>query len=684
MADPLSITASIITVLDLTKHVIQYVRSATHAAKDRQDLLSELSSTAGYLYMLKDTTRQSTESSSHPSALQALVGEDGPLEQFKASLEQLAAKLKPSGRSRTATKMIWPFQRSQVAEILVKIERQKTSFMIALEQQNLSSWESNTAATLEMNKRVEAVGNRVDDILCKQLASEDQRVLDWLSTNNAWTKHHDIADKRVEGTGQWILEMPEVIDWMEARHRVLWWSGIPGAGKTMLVAQTCEILLSEIIKHLVLQNPKSLPHVREMCHQHRSRNTRPRLKELWLCLEAVSTVFTRVYLVIDALDECSEDTRRDLTKMIRELPPIYFTLVTSRPIDMIQEETKASAKIIIKAQADDLAQYMKHKIRQSSILERSVSADPKLEERIINALLAEAHGIKRNKRDIAESLDILPKQIDFIYDDAMTRIGEQNDEDQLLAKKILSWTVFCSRPLSIRALQIAISLRPEDRSLDASAFIDEDVILSACGGLLVVETHSGLVHLVHHTAYSFLVSIREIHFASAQIDIGKTCLQIASMNTLEQLPTDHEYFEGLIALFHYAVNSWGFHIVKGGFDLSIESEVLSFLEDEERVENTARQLSTNFAPAERAERHEISQSEMWGCNCLHLAAYFCLPVSVCAALLNQVSSQTINEAGLLGMLGTPLSIALKCGHKQLVKLLVQDERTDLESDNDTP
>ena len=49
-------------------------------------------------------------------------------------------------------------------------------------------------------------------------------------------KHTDLQLRRTEGLGQWLLTLPDFVDWQEGtfRSNTLWCYGNPGAGKTFL------------------------------------------------------------------------------------------------------------------------------------------------------------------------------------------------------------------------------------------------------------------------------------------------------------------------------------------------------------------------------------------------------------------------------------------------------------------
>lgn len=95
MADPLSISASIIAVLQLTGTVVQYLNDAKGASEDRQRILAEISSTSGVLYLLKDLAERAQLEDGWSVTMKSLNLPRGPLDKFKMILEKLASKLKP-------------------------------------------------------------------------------------------------------------------------------------------------------------------------------------------------------------------------------------------------------------------------------------------------------------------------------------------------------------------------------------------------------------------------------------------------------------------------------------------------------------------------------------------------------------------------------------------------------------
>jgi hypothetical protein len=138
MADPLSTSASIIAVLQLSGTIIQYLNDVKGASEDRYRLLNEVASISGLLYFLKDRATQSQYGDSWSMTLASLNTPQGPLEQFKSALERLALKLAPvEGWRRAGKALAWPFRKEEIKEILSTIERHKSLFNLALQNDHM-------------------------------------------------------------------------------------------------------------------------------------------------------------------------------------------------------------------------------------------------------------------------------------------------------------------------------------------------------------------------------------------------------------------------------------------------------------------------------------------------------------------------------------------------------------------
>ena len=194
--------------------------------------------------------------------------------------------------------------------------------------------------------------------LTYRLDDEDCKILNWLSVLNFAAKQSDILSRRHEQTGAWFLNSSEFQSWMAGPPRMLWCSGMPGAGKTVLASvscdylkaifenkdvavlciffnytdpghQTCVDLVSSILLQLV-QTKGVTEELRTIYHRHQARASRPAHEELWNLLQPMIQEFTKVFIIIDALDECPEPTRSAFVGEMHKLGSFAHLLVTSR------------------------------------------------------------------------------------------------------------------------------------------------------------------------------------------------------------------------------------------------------------------------------------------------------------------------------------------------------------------
>jgi hypothetical protein len=136
--DPLSVTASIIAVLQLSAKVLAYLNDVKDASKDRAQCEIETSNLYSLLVNLRCRLEESSASQPWHTAVRALAVENGPLDQFKQALEALQAKMIDSGRLKKAGEaLMWKFRKDEVASILARMERLKGLVGVALEMDHL-------------------------------------------------------------------------------------------------------------------------------------------------------------------------------------------------------------------------------------------------------------------------------------------------------------------------------------------------------------------------------------------------------------------------------------------------------------------------------------------------------------------------------------------------------------------
>ena len=228
--------------------------------------------------------------------------------------------------------------------------------------------------------------------------SEHYRVImDWLSSTNFPTDQTDIIARRQEGTGKWFVESPEFTSFLEGGKKTLFCPGIPGAGKTMISAiaidhiweafqgdnvgvayiynnynrqeeQTSTKLLAAILKQLVQGRPSYGEPVTALHKQHAGRGTRPSFDEIRTAIHSVLNSYSRAYIIIDALDECTDTdgTRSNLIDAVHSLQTKadIRLMVTSRFGSGAEDLLEGALELEIQANEADVKQYVASRLDQ--------------------------------------------------------------------------------------------------------------------------------------------------------------------------------------------------------------------------------------------------------------------------------------------------------------------------------
>jgi len=215
-------------------------------------------------------------------------------------------------------------------------------------------------------------------------------VLDWITPVNSALQQSDFFSRRQAGTGQWLLGSTKYQEWANTAKQTLFCPGIPGAGKTILTSivveelvtcakngrsigvaylycnfrrrdeQKAEGLLASLLKQLT-QCLTSLPDsVKSLYKDHRYKQTRPSFDELSKTLQSVAALYSRVFVVIDALDECHVADRARLLPEIFKLQAKCGANVfaTARHMPEIIDEFKGAISLEIRASENDVRRYV--------------------------------------------------------------------------------------------------------------------------------------------------------------------------------------------------------------------------------------------------------------------------------------------------------------------------------------
>ncbi|KAL8991285.1 MAG: hypothetical protein Q9169_007902 [Polycauliona sp. 2 TL-2023] len=423
----ISLTAGIIAILQLTSSVVDYLNDVHEAPRQRAQCAIEASNLFGILTRLKYRLETAGDNEPWYTAIRTLAVDGGPLEQYKSALEQLLPKVEQgSGIRRMGDRLVWKFSKERVKDILSRMERLKSLVTLALGDDlfKLSQAIKSDTSTIHddnqmirddtamIRKALPTLETGLETIQQGQNSQQHRESLAWISSTDFAAQQSDIISRRQEGTGVWFLTSPDFRSWLDGPNRTLFCPGIPGAGKTMVAAiavdhlcnearnedvgvayifcnyktqseQTTVKLAGTILRQLVQQRLSVAKPLTELYNRHIGKATRPSWKEILDTLQPVLSEYSRVFVVIDALDEFADpDSNR--TGPVRELRKLQSTgwlhlMVTSRFIPSIVEDFGQSLHLEIRADESDVKRFIGVQLHR---LPKCVQRDNELQQTI--------------------------------------------------------------------------------------------------------------------------------------------------------------------------------------------------------------------------------------------------------------------------------------------------------------
>ncbi|KAG0633799.1 hypothetical protein HOY80DRAFT_583699 [Tuber brumale] len=284
MADPLSLTASIIAVAGLAEVIVRSICRLVSAVRDSpnelRDLIREVSILGGLLFGLKTALKAyCDEDTQRAYGLASRLG--GPLEACTSvlteiesllgsikSLSGLSAKRvvrgllshgeRPSEGSRavapadlgTAVKLLLlPEKMKEFAGLLTKLERCKSMLTLALVTDELATIYNIEERLSGIRDGIGAVLSEQERLKMEEAEKERQKRLgvlcDWLSPVNLPSinsTHYSAREARHPTAGQWLVESGNFQQWLKEHSQLFWLSGIAGAGKTILTSRVIDFV----------------------------------------------------------------------------------------------------------------------------------------------------------------------------------------------------------------------------------------------------------------------------------------------------------------------------------------------------------------------------------------------------------------------------------------------------------
>ncbi|RSM05309.1 hypothetical protein CEP52_006338 [Fusarium oligoseptatum] len=515
-----------------------------------------------------------------------------------------------------------------------------------------------------------------------------------------------LKGRRVDGTCEWVTKHHHYQEWLaDASRPLLWISGGPGKGKTMLAIYITEVLqpLVDAGDNVLLyyfcsdcdkNRNTALTILRGILHQwiglqrHLAKEVKNSFEgadttkytissfvTLWRVFLTLlqQTTSSRVVCVLDGLDECEKESIRQLldavgsylSKSGEGAKPRLKLIILSRPQPRVLESKLGRYPQIQLDASDtetthDVERYIFAKVAELAS-EQDLSEE--MVAQVQQTLLAGADGTflwvafvanelqGRSWSKIDEVLRQIPKGLGGIYQRLLRQVG---GKEALVP--ILQWVVLAARPLTLEELAVAAEVKAAD-TVPATQVTRRRL---GVGGLLV-KVEGDVVNLVHESAKEF--------FQSDQVNIkGIDMFHMGQETHRKLMQTCLAHVErgygnsstpGQDPFLSYASQYWPVHFHHA---IHVLDSAIEFSRPFFQVDSPIR---TGWWKVYWEQEKNGGSPPTF--TLLHLAAYF--GNIAWAKMLLDTHGRLISRKDNYGR--TPLYWAVNKGHREMVELLLE-------------
>ena len=247
-----------------------------------------------------------------------------------------------------------------------------------------------------------------------------------LSTIDNGAQHERLRSLKFPNTGSWILQHPEYFQWQSsATASGLCAYGIPGSGKSVLTSSIVDDLSARYMKSVLyhycdyanratLEPAEVYRTLVQQCFLHGllSNTNKDRLvRESTLRQSRVSEStlnsilchtlndHSRIFVVLDGLDECEKNDQKILLEKIKQFVTLgngnLKVFITCREEAQVLGSLSDFKKILVstKSNAEDITNYISTAVSRSRASGELHISDQQLEQEIITSLASKARGM---------------------------------------------------------------------------------------------------------------------------------------------------------------------------------------------------------------------------------------------------------------------------------------------------
>ncbi|RYN52769.1 hypothetical protein AA0114_g4715 [Alternaria tenuissima] len=547
--DPGTAVGVISLGIQVCEGILKYYRDWKGYEDDIQGTYTEIDHLAKTFALLYDELQMVSQKALAIRAQECLATCQDGIQQLEKKLKKLHKDAPAGLRQRAevgALRLMYPFRKStleKLKEIAQGLMQQlnfalqiiylSNSHSAQLKADQIQSTLDTTeefvkrikATTLITQTQVSATAASVQALLSVEQSREVLEILKWLDAPDPTTNHTQARVRYETGTGEWLLNSQGYQDWISGSSPLLWLHGKAGCCKTILCSTVIEQVFGRVsgqdnvafayfyfsFSDAQKQNYTSVL-LSMVAQLSRKRSVHPLLRAAYSqapsqkpSSEVLEHIFLALleesrtsYLVVDALDECSEEQREKILEGFRRitqsLPEIRLPITSRKEADI---EDLLSSWPVTRFTIDeesvnqDIDLYVKNALATDRKLVKLPSAtkkeiedefrkksdgmgvscrkmmmrkypDSDLEHRFRWAAL-QLDNIRNLKilrpKYISLALYEMPRTLDETYARILSSIDNLYFDE---ARAALEWLAFSLRPLSVAELAEACSIRVDN------------------------------------------------------------------------------------------------------------------------------------------------------------------------------------------------------------------------------
>ncbi|KAF3132923.1 hypothetical protein TWF594_009432 [Orbilia oligospora] len=488
------------------------------------------------------------------------------------------------------------------------------------------------------------VEKKIDELhanITHSISTEKQQdIYRWLSPPDSSTNYNAAIKEHLQGSGLWFIESSEFSEWKRQRNSLLWLHGIPGCGKTILSSiiithlkqiysnqllyfyfdykdvdkQSLEGMLRGLISQLYYRSRRSSGVLESCFASYHDGKDQPTCQSLRMTFLSMAEKTGEIWLVLDALDECNREKRKELMLWINEINARseernIHLLITSRPEADIESEVRKciteSCIISIRSEliSEDIDAYIKCRVAGDTEFSRWKSRVEQTE--IEDVLARKANGMFRwakcqldvlgnclDPDSLHKALGSLPENLDETYARIIRNIPSVYKRKAI---RILQFLTYSPRPVEVIEIVDALAVDTDEKIyFDPSRRMPcPNEILHYCSGLVVISSQKPnlVLQLAHLSVREYLTSdrlgvvdlqiSRGLQEVDAKTAMAKICIAyLLSLNSaFYDSPEESE--SPPFPFFRYCANYWTtFARTAEGVDEKMRCFTLEFFDNE--------------------------------------------------------------------------------------------------------